>query len=372
VPLTSKGREILRNMTKQYGAKKGKSVLYASKNAGKISGIDRRRSLADALREGCSVGDAVQRVRDAAAKKPFDSFHAAYEGVGDERPVTKRVRDAMMHRRGRDTLGGSEKQIPLNHLSQQAEDECDCAGMMRGAMRDALSSGKSARDAIRHAVTKHRAFHGDAVRSTGDDALSEAHTTAAANGFVHQGTGSLGSHVYKHAKTGNYLQLHSTTGGYRARVTGAGKLVGHTHANPSEAVRGAISKSRPTANDARTLRDKRLMFIGALRKGKSVRDAVKQVRDIDWSQGIAGYINGTSGDPDVHEAYEEEQAAKARGQDDDMGDPGDLADMPETGMDRRMRLRDALRKGKSVRDAVASARGTKKEWAGLARQVSGD
>lgn len=39
MPLTPKGKEILSAMEKQYGAKKGKSVFYASANAGKISGV---------------------------------------------------------------------------------------------------------------------------------------------------------------------------------------------------------------------------------------------------------------------------------------------------------------------------------------------
>lgn len=39
-PLTRKGRKIMGAMQKQYGAKKGKSVFYASKNARKISGVD--------------------------------------------------------------------------------------------------------------------------------------------------------------------------------------------------------------------------------------------------------------------------------------------------------------------------------------------
>lgn len=39
-PLTSKGNEIMNNMEKEYGEKKGKSVFYASKNKGKISGVD--------------------------------------------------------------------------------------------------------------------------------------------------------------------------------------------------------------------------------------------------------------------------------------------------------------------------------------------
>lgn len=40
MPLSSKGSEILSAMRKEYGAKKGESVFYASKNAGKISGVD--------------------------------------------------------------------------------------------------------------------------------------------------------------------------------------------------------------------------------------------------------------------------------------------------------------------------------------------
>jgi len=40
VPLTSKGEEILANMKKEYGAEKGEEVFHASKNAGKITGVD--------------------------------------------------------------------------------------------------------------------------------------------------------------------------------------------------------------------------------------------------------------------------------------------------------------------------------------------
>lgn len=38
MPLTKKGGKILSAMTKEYGAKKGKQVFYASINKGKISG----------------------------------------------------------------------------------------------------------------------------------------------------------------------------------------------------------------------------------------------------------------------------------------------------------------------------------------------
>lgn len=39
MPLTAKGKEIMAAMVKEYGAKRGKSVFYASANAGKITGV---------------------------------------------------------------------------------------------------------------------------------------------------------------------------------------------------------------------------------------------------------------------------------------------------------------------------------------------
>lgn len=43
MPLTSKGTQIKSAMTKEYGAKKGAQVFYASRNAGKIKGVDRKK-----------------------------------------------------------------------------------------------------------------------------------------------------------------------------------------------------------------------------------------------------------------------------------------------------------------------------------------
>ena len=41
MPLTEKGKKIMKSMKKQYGKKKGETVFYASKNKGKIKGVDR-------------------------------------------------------------------------------------------------------------------------------------------------------------------------------------------------------------------------------------------------------------------------------------------------------------------------------------------
>jgi hypothetical protein len=40
MPLTPKGRKILRNMQKEYGTERGKAVFYASRNKGIIKGVE--------------------------------------------------------------------------------------------------------------------------------------------------------------------------------------------------------------------------------------------------------------------------------------------------------------------------------------------
>jgi len=41
MPLTKKGAKIKGAMQEQYGKKKGEEVFYASKNKGKITGVDK-------------------------------------------------------------------------------------------------------------------------------------------------------------------------------------------------------------------------------------------------------------------------------------------------------------------------------------------
>ena len=43
MPLTGKGKKVLKSMKKTYGEKKGKEVLYASINSGKISGAEAKK-----------------------------------------------------------------------------------------------------------------------------------------------------------------------------------------------------------------------------------------------------------------------------------------------------------------------------------------
>jgi hypothetical protein len=45
MPLTKKGRQIMKSMVEEYGEEKGKEVFYASKNSGKITGVDEAPSV---------------------------------------------------------------------------------------------------------------------------------------------------------------------------------------------------------------------------------------------------------------------------------------------------------------------------------------
>ena len=41
MPLTKKGKKIMKSMKKQYGKKKGETVFYASSNKGVIKGVEK-------------------------------------------------------------------------------------------------------------------------------------------------------------------------------------------------------------------------------------------------------------------------------------------------------------------------------------------
>ncbi len=42
MPLNKKGKEIMKSMKAQYGAKKGEQVFYATKNKGKIKNVEKK------------------------------------------------------------------------------------------------------------------------------------------------------------------------------------------------------------------------------------------------------------------------------------------------------------------------------------------
>lgn len=52
MPLTKKGKKIEGAMKREYGAKAGERVFYASRNKGTITGVDRSRKAPKATKPG--------------------------------------------------------------------------------------------------------------------------------------------------------------------------------------------------------------------------------------------------------------------------------------------------------------------------------
>ena len=46
MPLTDKGKELLKKLTRQYGPKKGRSVFYAMERSGKLKSVKKKTSTA--------------------------------------------------------------------------------------------------------------------------------------------------------------------------------------------------------------------------------------------------------------------------------------------------------------------------------------
>lgn len=42
MPMTEKGKKIMKSMKEQYGSKRGEQVFYASENSGKIKGVEQK------------------------------------------------------------------------------------------------------------------------------------------------------------------------------------------------------------------------------------------------------------------------------------------------------------------------------------------
>lgn len=87
MPLTGKGESILNQMRETYGSeKKAESVLYASKNAGTITGIDakiidHRDSLSERLPAAISAGEVKTQSKNLWAQDPTKPMNnAAVDG----------------------------------------------------------------------------------------------------------------------------------------------------------------------------------------------------------------------------------------------------------------------------------------------------
>ena len=61
MPLTDKGKKIMSSMKRTYGGRKGEQVFYATRNAGKIEGVEKEQEL--------KKGGRVRKARKSSKPK---------------------------------------------------------------------------------------------------------------------------------------------------------------------------------------------------------------------------------------------------------------------------------------------------------------
>ena len=77
MPLTPKGEEIKSAMEREYGAKHGEQVFYASENAGKISGIVKR--------DGSEMSEGLKTYGDSEEYEREEHHEDAQHEIEDSR-----------------------------------------------------------------------------------------------------------------------------------------------------------------------------------------------------------------------------------------------------------------------------------------------
>jgi len=80
MPLTAKGEKIKSALTKEYGEKKGESVLYAGKNKGTFTGIDEEGPAGAAGKELPNLDSLMDSVSNLAHQ--FDAMCDAEKKKG--------------------------------------------------------------------------------------------------------------------------------------------------------------------------------------------------------------------------------------------------------------------------------------------------
>jgi len=76
MPLTEKGQKIMTSMQRQYGPKKGEQVFYASRNAGRITGVDPGHARGGIVEH--DFDPDLPRHQDDAVLVPLATYPPAY------------------------------------------------------------------------------------------------------------------------------------------------------------------------------------------------------------------------------------------------------------------------------------------------------
>jgi hypothetical protein len=138
MPLTSKGKEIKAAMTKEYGAKKGERVFYASKNAGKISGVDDAEAL-DLPAQLRDAEEALGALEPTERKNAVDDHKQKIQALRDE--IRNQVRSALKGEGSKsDALAELEAKQDTELLVKQL---ADAVGAAEARMESLVSQRKT-------------------------------------------------------------------------------------------------------------------------------------------------------------------------------------------------------------------------------------
>jgi hypothetical protein len=96
MPLTKKGKKIMKSMKEQYGSKKGEAVFYASSNKGKIKGVEKKQEggMAGKTSGPPPVKGPASQGISAPAKGNLDVLGASRKAMGE---INKNMQKSFMN-----------------------------------------------------------------------------------------------------------------------------------------------------------------------------------------------------------------------------------------------------------------------------------
>jgi hypothetical protein len=160
MPLTEKGEKIKGSMVEQYGQEKGEEVFYASKNAGKITGVD---TMKDAVGPG-HIANAVG----------FDRRHDADDKKKDKEedlPTQLETAEAELEAMEREQEQTEEGQERVNAIDDHKKHIRSLRDAIKSQARDALTRAGAKNDALEELEAKQDA---EAIMQHCADAAREA------------------------------------------------------------------------------------------------------------------------------------------------------------------------------------------------------
>ena len=88
MPLTQKGKDIMQSMKRTYGGRKGEQVFYATRNAGKIEGVEKEQE----LKKGGRVRKASKPSKPKAKGKSRVNEAGNYTKPGMRKRLFERIK----------------------------------------------------------------------------------------------------------------------------------------------------------------------------------------------------------------------------------------------------------------------------------------